>query len=86
MNALSLYRVGHWCYRRRIPLIPTLINQAIGVFYNAAVSMSTEIVEGTEFAYGGMGVVLHERCKIGKFVMVGHQVTIGGRSVGRECR
>jgi CelD/BcsL family acetyltransferase involved in cellulose biosynthesis len=42
--------------------------------------MSTEIGEGTVFAYGGMGVVLHERCKIGKFVTVGHQVTIGGRS------
>ena len=86
MNALSLYRVGHWCDRRRILVIPALINQAICVLYNAAVPMSTEIGEETEIAYGGMGVVRHERCKIGKFVRVGHQVTIGGRSVGRECR
>jgi CelD/BcsL family acetyltransferase involved in cellulose biosynthesis len=50
------------------------------MLYNAAVPMSTEIGEGTEFAYGGMGVMLHERCKIGRFVTVGHQVTIGGRS------
>lgn len=86
MNALSLYRVGLWCDRHRILVIPTLINQAICVLYNAAVPMSTEIGEETEFVYGGMGVVRHERCTIGKFVMVGHQVTIGCRSVARECR
>ncbi len=80
MNALSLYRVGRWCYRHRIPVIPRVIYHAICILYNAAIPMSTEIGEGTEFAYGGMGVVLHERCKIGKFVTVGHQVTLGGRS------
>ncbi len=80
MNALSLYRIGHWCYRRRIPLIPTLMYRAIYVLYNAVVPMSAEIGEGAELAYGGLGIVLHERCKIGKFVTVGHQVTIGGRS------
>src|SRR6266545_3778214 len=80
MNVLSFYRVGHWCYRRRIPLIPAFLYQAICLLYNAAIPMSAEIGEGCEFAYGGMGVVLHERCKIGKFVTVGHQVTIGGRS------
>jgi len=80
MNALSFYRVGHWCYRRRIPVVPRLMYQAICVLYNAVIPMSTEIGEGTEFAYGGIGVVLHERCKIGKFVTFGHQVTVGGRS------
>ena len=80
MNALSLYRVGRWCYQHRIPVIPRLIYNAICILYNAAIPMSAEIGEGTELAYGGMGVVLHERCKIGKFVTVGHQVTVGGRS------
>ncbi len=80
MNALSLYRIGHWCYRRRVPLIPALMYRLIGLVYNAAIPMSVEIGEGCDFAYGGMGVVLHERCKIGKLVTVGHQVTIGGRS------
>lgn len=80
MNALSLYRIGHWCYRRRVPVIPGLLYRLIGLLYNAAIPMSAEIGDGCEFAYGGMGVVLHERCKIGKLVTVGHQVTIGGRS------
>jgi hypothetical protein len=30
MNALSWYRLGHWCYQQRIPLVPTLIKFGIG--------------------------------------------------------
>ena len=80
MNALSLYRLGHWCYRRRIPLVPTLIYRLIYLLHHAVIPMSVEIGEGSEFAYGGLGTVLHERCRIGKFVTIGHQVSIGGRS------
>jgi serine acetyltransferase/CelD/BcsL family acetyltransferase involved in cellulose biosynthesis len=80
MNALSLYRFGHWCYQRRIPLVPTLIYRLIYLLHHAVIPMSVEIGEGSELAYGGLGTVLHERCKIGKFVTIGHQVSIGGRS------
>ena len=80
MNALTLYRFGHWCYRRRIPVIPKLMYKCIYVLCGASIPMSAEIGEGVELAYGGLGVVLHERCKIGKFVWIGHQVTIGRRS------
>jgi serine acetyltransferase/CelD/BcsL family acetyltransferase involved in cellulose biosynthesis len=80
MNALTFYRFGRWCYLRRIPVIPQLAYQAISLLFNAAIPMSAEIGEGVELAYGGMGIVLHERCKIGRFVSIGHQVTIGGRS------
>jgi serine acetyltransferase/CelD/BcsL family acetyltransferase involved in cellulose biosynthesis len=80
MNALTLYRLGRWCYRRKITLVPTLAYHLIYLLFNAAIPMSAEIGEGTELAYGGLGIVLHERCKIGRFVSIGHQVTIGGRS------
>lgn len=80
MNALTLYRIGHWCYRRRIPLIPALLYRLVYLLHHAVIPMSAEVGEGSEFAYGGLGLVLHERCKIGKFVTLGHDVTIGGRS------
>lgn len=80
MNALALYRFGHWCYRRRIPFLPALVYRLIYVLHHAVIPMSVEIGEGSELAYGGLGTVLHERCKIGKFVTIGHQVSIGGRS------
>jgi serine acetyltransferase len=80
MNALLLYRIGHWCYRRRIPLIPALAHQLIYLFYHAVIPMSAEIEEGVEFAHGGFGIVLHERCHIGRGVNIGRHVTISTRS------
>ena len=80
MNALAIYRVGHWCYERRIPLIPQLAYGANYLLCRAVIPMSVEFGEGTELAYGGLGIVLHERTKIGRYVSIGHDVTIGGRS------
>lgn len=80
MNALSLYRMGHRCRRRRIPLMPALAYRLISLLYRAVIPMSAEIGEGVELSQGGLGIVLHERCKIGRFVSIGDQVTIGARS------
>jgi serine acetyltransferase/CelD/BcsL family acetyltransferase involved in cellulose biosynthesis len=80
MNALTIHRVGHWCYERRIPLIPQLAYGVIFLLYRAVIPMSVEFGEGTELAYGGLGIVLHERTRIGRYVSIGHDVTIGGRS------
>jgi serine acetyltransferase/CelD/BcsL family acetyltransferase involved in cellulose biosynthesis len=80
MNALAIYRVGHWCYLRNIPLVPQLAYYLIYLLCKAVIPMSAEIGKGVELAYGGLGIVLHERTKIGKYVTVGHDVTIGGRS------
>src|SRR5262249_61318474 len=79
MNALAIYRVGHWCYERGIPFVPQLAYYLIYLLCRAVIPMSAEIGKGVELAYGGLGVVLHERTKIGRDVAVGHDVTIGGR-------
>ena len=78
MNAIKLFRVGHWCYTKGIPVVPRLIYYLIYVFYNAVIPMNTEIGEGTKFGYGGLGVVLHCNCRIGRNVYIAQQVTIGG--------
>ena len=80
MNALAIYRIGNWCYQRRIPVIPQLAYGAIYFLCRAVIPMSVEFGEGTELAYGGLGIVLHERTRIGRYVSIGHDVTIGGRS------
>ncbi|HET9576097.1 MAG TPA: DapH/DapD/GlmU-related protein, partial [Nitrospira sp.] len=80
MNALAIYRIGHWCYLRRIPVIPQLAYYLIYLLCRAVIPMSAEIGAGVELAYGGLGIVLHERTKIGRYVTIGHDVTIGGRS------
>lgn len=92
MNAVTFYRIGRWCYERRMPIVPKIMHRVIFLIYNSSIPMSAEIGEGTVFGHGGIGVVLHGRCRIGKHVVIGHQVTIGGRSrmwgvpvVGDRC-
>ena len=80
MNALTIHRIGHWCYERGIPVVPQLAYWLIFLLYRSVIPMSVEFGEGTELAYGGLGVVLHERTKLGRYVSIGHDVTIGGRS------
>ncbi|WP_437731640.1 serine O-acetyltransferase [Sorangium sp. So ce1335] len=84
MNAIHLYNVAHWCHVRRIPVVPRLLYWLIFLLYNSSIPPSAEIGAGTRFGYGGMGVVVHARARIGRNVTIAQQVTIGGRSGHHE--
>jgi serine O-acetyltransferase len=83
MNAIGLYRVGNWLHRHRVPLLPRVVYYLTFLIFNSAIPPSCRIGSGSRFAYGGIGVVLHSRCRIGKGVLIGQNVTIGG-SFGSE--
>ncbi len=83
MNAIGLYKLGHWCYKKRVPIIPQITKGLIFVLFNSVVPYSAEIGDGSRFAYGGIGVVVHSRAIIGERVMIGQGVTIG-RSLDPE--
>ncbi|WP_368236485.1 serine acetyltransferase, partial [Clostridium perfringens] len=42
---------------------------------------TAEIGVGTEFAYGGIGVVIHDKSIIGENCIIGQGITIGGRGI-----
>nr|WP_286775630.1 serine acetyltransferase [[Pseudomonas] sp. BICA1-14] len=77
MNAIGLYRVGSFCYKKKIPLIPMLCKVLTFLLFNSVVPFTTIIGKGSRFAYGGIGVVLHAQAKIGGRVIIGQGVTIG---------
>lgn len=77
MNAINIYRKARWCYLHHIPLLPQLLKGITFVLFNSVVPYTTEIGEGSKFAYGGMGCVVHSRAKIGKYVLIGQNTTIG---------
>jgi serine O-acetyltransferase len=77
---MKLYRFGNYFYNKNFPLVPKLVDGAIRIIHNCAVFSETNIGKGTEFGYGGIGVVIHKRVVIGNDCMVGTNVTIGGRS------
>jgi serine O-acetyltransferase len=80
MSIMTLYRVGHWCHVRHVPIVPQVMYRLIFLLAGAVVPMSVEIGEGTVLAYGGNGVVLHDRARIGRNVVIAPQVTLGGRN------
>ncbi len=80
INAIFFYRIGNFCYRHHIPVIALIMKLLIRLIYNSAVDCRTKIGTGTFLAYGGIGVVIHQRAVIGKNVTISQQVTIGGKS------
>jgi len=84
INAIFFYRIGNFCVRHKLPFIPLLMKLIIRIIYNSVIDCSTKIGKGTYLAYGGIGVVIHKKAEIGKNVVIGQQVTIGGRSGLKE--
>jgi serine O-acetyltransferase len=79
-NAIAIYRVAHRLALRGHLRTAKLLETLIFLLYNSVVPSEAEIGEGSELGYRGIGVVIHERARIGQRVMIGPNVTIGGRS------
>lgn len=84
MTAIRLYRIANKLYKLHIPFLPTIFYRLIYLINNCHVHYSTEIGEGTNIAYGGIGVVIHKNAVIGKNCIISSNVTIGGRSNIKE--
>lgn len=80
MSAIKIYRLANKLYKLGIPLIPNILYRLIYIINNCHVHYSTQIGEGTNIAYGGIGVVIHKNAKIGKDCVISSCVTIGWRS------
>ncbi len=80
MNAITLYRLAHALHRRGIPAVPKALYYANFLLFNSSIPFTAEIGEGSRFAYGGVGVVVHGAATIGRNVTLGQGITIGGRS------
>lgn len=80
MNAIHLHRLQRWLMDRGVPVLPRVVHRLIFLLFNCVVPPEAELGPGTWFGYGGMGVVIHKRARLGARVFLSPQVTIGGRS------
>jgi len=80
VNAIRMYRLARRLYLWHVPIMPKAIYWLIFLLYNSSIPYTAEIGPGTKFGYGGMGVVIHDRARIGSGCIISQQVTIGGRS------
>ena len=81
---LQIFRLSHWAHLHGIPFLPRILYVLNRVLFSVVLPPSVEIGRDVIVAYGGLGTVIHARCKIGARVQIGTNVTIGGRSGFQE--
>jgi len=76
-----IYYFALYLHKMKIPILPQLINIVfVRLLFGCQISLGAELGKGTVLGYGGLGIVIHDRAVLGKNVMVGAGVTIGGTS------
>ena len=71
LNAIFFFRISRWLYLHHVPFLPKLITLIIFLIYNSKVPYQAEIGKGTRLGYGGVGVIIHSKAKIGSYCSVG---------------
>ncbi|MBU0924984.1 serine acetyltransferase [bacterium] len=80
MNLINLQKFANKLYLYKIPIVPKIIYYIQFILFNSSVPYKCKIGKNTKFAYGGIGVVIHERAEIGDNCIIGQGITIGGKS------
>ncbi len=78
MNVAKWYYVERWLYLHHIPILPALIKGLIRVLWAAVLPYQAQIGKNVQFAYQGLGVIIHKNAVIGDNCYVRQHVTIGG--------
>lgn len=81
---MTAYRHMHKCYKLKVPLIPSIYQRMIRLFFCAEIPFTCELRDGVELEHGGLGVVIHDNAIVGERTKIYPHVVIGGRSVENE--
>lgn len=78
---VKMHQIGYCLAKTGIPIIPIIINRIIiRLIFGCQIGTKTQIGKNVVLGYGGLGIVIHARVKIGNSVEIGSGVTIGGTS------
>jgi serine O-acetyltransferase len=77
---LCLHRIAHTCMRWRIPVLPRMIYVINRILFSVVLPPSVKMGRGVVLGYAGIGTVIHARAVIGNRVIIGPNVTVGGKS------
>ena len=64
INALTAHRIAQKLHYANVPLAPRIIRKLSQLLFSSYVGLQAEIGEGTELAYGGLGIVIHPAAKL----------------------
>ncbi|MGA2929452.1 MAG: serine acetyltransferase, partial [Solirubrobacteraceae bacterium] len=72
------YRVGHVLSEHGVPVLPAVMTLVVRLLFGCYIPHQARIGRGTNFAYGGVGVVVHRDCIIGRDCSIAPGVVLGG--------
>jgi serine O-acetyltransferase len=75
---MTLHVVANRTYMRHVPMLPGLLDGLLFVLCGARVPHQVAIGDNSILGHGGSGIVIHRDACIGRNVVIGQQVTIGG--------
>ena len=77
LSPIYLYRIGNYCFRKKIPLVPKIIHRLCYFLCHADIPMNCVIGRNVQFGHFGNGVVINDSAVIHDNVIIYHGVTIG---------
>ena len=80
MSPIKLYYFAHFLHKKNIPFFPKIITYFIRFIYSCYLPHTANIGKNLILGYGGIGIVIHGRCKIGNNCHIDQNVTLGGTS------
>jgi len=75
---MTLHLAANRMYLLHVPLLPGLLDTLLFILCGARVPHRVAIGENSILGHGGSGIVIHPDALIGRNVVIGQQVTIGG--------
>lgn len=80
MDGYKLYCKARKYYLKKNIFMAKVVTKINQLIHNSHIPYTASIGEGSKFAYGGIGIVIHDKSIIGKNCTIGQNVTIGGRT------
>ena len=77
----KLYYLSHYLYRKKVPVLPKLVELMIRFFFHSSIPYQVQIGPGVTFGHR-QGIMMGKRVKIGARCKIRHQVTIAGGTGG----
>lgn len=79
-SAYRIWKEGHMQMKAGDAKAANRCEQLNYLLHNSSIPSSVVLGEGVNFGYGGIGVVLHGLSEIGRGVVIGANVTLGGKT------
>src|SRR5262245_12083800 len=84
LDAMGFYKVSRFLKQRGVPVLPDVVRKMMLFLYTSYVPPTVELGEGTVLGYGGVGLILHARTKIGRHCVIAPFVATTGTSGHEE--